>query len=133
MLNVTREMFIQVLDGYIELAKKLKGEVVVLNRVKDEDDEVIISKIEDFKLIKTRFGDLLEVTIYVNDEDEVYEEFKIGNGSDYKKVQETILSKLPKTKNKYNIKINTEIEKEKPKQRNSQKLSENHFQKFMKK
>mgnify|MGYP000400936785 CR=1 FL=1 len=133
MLNVTREMFIQVLDGYIELAKKLKGEVVVLNRVKDEDDEVVISKIEDFKLIKTSFGDLLEVTIYVNDEDEVYEEFKIGNGSDYKKVQETILSKLPKTKNKYNIKINTEIEKEKPKQRNSQNPSENHFQKFMKK
>lgn len=131
MYNVTREMLIQVIDGYIELAKKLKGDLVVLNRVNDEDDEIIIKSLKDFNIIKTRDGNLIEVTIYVDDEDEVYEEFKIGNGQDYEKVKSNILSKLPKTKNNYNIEIKKE-KVEKKKELNKDKGG-NHFQKFMKK
>ena len=135
MYNVTREMLTEILDGYIKLAKKLDGELVVLNKIDDEADEFLIENIKDFNLIKTKKNDLLEITIYVDDEDEVYEEFVIGDGNDYSKVQKNIYEKFPKyfragsLKNKSDSK-KTGKTKESSINRDSQS---NHFQKFMKK
>lgn len=135
MYNVTREMLTEILDGYIKLAKKLDGELVVLNKIDDEADEFLIENIKDFNLIKTKKNDLLEITIYVDDEDEVYEEFIIGDGSDYSKVQKNIYEKFPKyfraesLENKSDSK-KTGKTKESSINRDSQS---NHFQKFMKK
>ncbi|MGL5024313.1 MAG: hypothetical protein ACRC5S_13495 [Cetobacterium sp.] len=135
MYNVTREMLTEILDGYIKLAKKLDGELVVLNKIDDEADEFLIENIKDFNLIKTKKNDLLEITIYVDDEDEVYEEFVIGDGSDYSKVQKNIYEKFPKyfragsLENKSDSKKTGKI-KESSINRDSQS---NHFQKFMKK
>ena len=78
---------------------------------------------------------MLEITIYVDDEDEVYEEFVIGDGSDYSKVQKNIYEKFPKyfkaasLENKSDSK-KTGKTKESSINRDSQS---NHFQKFMKK
>ena len=135
MYNVTREILTEILDGYIKLAKSLNGELVVLNKVDDEADEFLITNLKDFNLIKTKKNDLLEITIYVDDEDEVYEEFVIGDGSDYSKVQKNIYEKFPKyfkvksqdKKSDTNISGN---EKEKSKNKDSHN---NHFQKFIKK
>lgn len=86
MRNVTREELIEALKEHIKLAKKLKGELVVLNKIDDEADEFIIENINDFDLIKTKSGDLLEITIYVDDDDEFFEEYTIiENKSDNKK------------------------------------------------
>lgn len=135
MYNVTRDMLIEVLDGYIKLAKSLDGELVVLNKVDDEADEFLIENIKDFNLIKTKKNDLLEITIYVDDEDEVYEEFIIGDGTDYQKVQKNIFEKFPKYFKSDSKKIksdskNSGNKKEDSSNRDSQS---NHFQKFMKK
>ncbi|ERT69251.1 hypothetical protein HMPREF0202_00760 [Cetobacterium somerae ATCC BAA-474] len=135
MYNVTRDMLIEILEGYIKLAKKLDGELVVLNKVDDEADEFLIENIKDFNLIKTKKNDLLEITIYVDDEDEVYEEFVIGDGSDYSKVQKNIYEKFPKyfkvgsLGNKSDSKKSGKI-KENQVNKDSQN---NYFQKFMKK
>ncbi|WP_052193878.1 hypothetical protein [Cetobacterium sp. ZOR0034] len=135
MYNVTREMLVEVLEGYIKLAKELDGELVVLNKIDDEADEFLIEKIKDFDSIKTKKNDLLEITIYVDDEDEVYEEFVIGDGSDYEKIQKNIFAKYPKLYKIKNIKKKTDTEnsrKEKTLPGNKD-LNTNHFQKFMKK
>lgn len=135
MYNVTREMLIEVLEGYIKLAKELDGELVVLNKIDDEADEFLIERIKDFDSIKTKKNDLLEITIYVDDEDEVFEEFVIGNGSDYEKIQKNIFSKYPKYFKIKNIEKKTDTEisrKEKPTFGNKDQNA-NHFQKFMKK
>ncbi|MGL5050667.1 MAG: hypothetical protein ACRC6E_08605, partial [Fusobacteriaceae bacterium] len=77
MYNVTRNMLVDVLEGYLKLAKELKGELVILNKVDDEADEFVITNIKDFGSIATKKNDMLEVTIYVDEDDEVYEEFII--------------------------------------------------------
>lgn len=135
MYNVTREMLIEVLKGYIKLAKTLGGELVVLNKVDDEADEFIIENINDFNLIKTKKNDLLEITIYVDDEDEVYEEFVIGDGTDFHKVQKNIFEKYPKYFKIDSISIKSDSKKSgKNKEILGNKDSQsNHFQKFMKK
>lgn len=135
MYNVTRDMLIEVLDGYIKLAKSLDGELVVLNKVDDEADEFLIENIKDFNLIKTKKNDLLEITIYVDDEDEVYEEFIIGDGTDYQKVQKNIFEKFPKyfkTDSK-KIKSDSKISRNKKEDSSNRDSQSNHFQKFMKK
>lgn len=135
MYNVTRDMLIEILEGYIKLAKKLDGELVVLNKVDDEADEFLIENIKDFNLIKTKKNDLLEITIYVDDEDEVYEEFVIGDGSDYSKVQKNIYEKFPKYFKVGSLGSKSDSKKsEKTKENQVNKDSQNnHFQKFMKK
>lgn len=135
MYNVTREMLVEILDGYIKLAKKLDGELVVLNKVDDEADEFLIENIKDFNLIKTKKNDLLEITIYVDDEDEVYEEFVIGDGTDYQKVQKNIYEKFPKYFKVGPLNIKSDLKKSgKEKGTSINKDSQsNHFQKFMKK
>ena len=135
MYNVTREMLVEILDGYIKLAKKLDGELVVLNKVDDEADEFLIKNIKDFNLIKTKKNDLLEITIYVDDEDEVYEEFVIGDGTDYQKVQKNIYEKFPKYFKVGSLNIKSDSKKSgKEKGTSTNKDSQsNHFQKFMKK
>jgi|GEM_PF-1831410 len=135
MYNVTREMLVEILDGYIKLAKKLDGELVVLNKIDDEADEFLIENIKDFNLIKTKKNDLLEITIYVDDEDEVYEEFVIGDGTDYQKVQKNIYEKFPKYFKVGSLNIKSDSKnsgKEKGTSINKDSQS-NHFQKFMKK
>ena len=135
MYNVTRDMLIEILEGYIKLAKKLDGELVVLNKVADEADEFLIENIKDFNLIKTKKNDLLEITIYVDDEDEVYEEFVIGDGSDYSKVQKNIYEKFPKYFKVGSLGNKSDSKKSgKTKENQVNKDSQNnHFQKFMKK
>ena len=135
MYNVTREMLVEILDGYIKLAKKLDGELVVLNKVDDEADEFLIENIKDFNLIKTKKNDLLEITIYVDDEDEVYEEFVIGDGTDYQKVQKNIYEKFPKYFKVGSLNIKSDSKKSgKEKGTSTNKDSQsNHFQKFIKK
>lgn len=135
MYNVTREILIEILNGYVKLAKTLGGELVVLNKVDDEADEFLIENIKDFNLIKTKKNDLLEVTIYVDDEDEVYEEFVIGEGTDFQKVQKNIFEKYPKY-----FKIDSSsIKSDSKKSGKSREIlgnkdsQSNHFQKFMKK
>lgn len=92
--NVTREMLTEVLENYIKLAKKNGGEVVVLNKTSDEADEYVIKSIKDFNIIKTKKNDFIEVTVYDDDDDDIaYEEFTMGDGSDYDKICVKILGK----------------------------------------
>lgn len=123
--NVSRETLTEILEFYIKLAKKNRGELVVLNKTSDEADEYVIRNIKDFNLIKTKKNDFLEVTVYDEEEDDVaYEEFNIGEDSDRDKVREKILGIKSDKKNSTDEK---EIKKE------NKNKSENHFQKFMKK
>ncbi|WP_297597179.1 hypothetical protein [uncultured Cetobacterium sp.] len=135
MYDLNRDMLTEVIAGYIELAKQMKGELVILNKIDDEADEFLITNLKDFNLIKISEGDLIELTIYVDDEDEIYEEFVVGEGLDYPKFQKNISEKFPK----YFKKIPTEIKsdsinsrKQKPLLTNKDSQT-NHFQKFMKK
>ncbi|MGL4988708.1 MAG: hypothetical protein ACRC5F_05655 [Cetobacterium sp.] len=142
MYNVTRNMLVDVLEGYLKLAKEMKGEVVVLNKINDEADEFVITNLKDFGSIATKKNDMLEVTIYVDDEDEVFEEFVIGDGSDFEKVQKNIFAKYPKHFSIKKVERKDRREKKKP---DTNKLGKdswlgtnkdagtNHFQKFMKK
>ncbi len=123
--NVSRETLTEILEFYIKLAKKNRGELVVLNKTSDEADEYVIRNIKDFNLIKTKKNDFLEVTVYDEEEDDIaYEEFNIGEDSDRDKVREKILGIKSDKKNSTDEK---EIKKE------NKNKNENHFQKFMKK
>ncbi|MEG0069725.1 hypothetical protein [Cetobacterium sp.] len=133
MYDLTKDMLTEVIAGYIELAKKMKGELVILNKIDDEADEFLITNLKDFNLIKINNGDLIEVTIYVDDEDEVYEEFKIGTGKDYNLVKERIISKLPKSNLTLPTKKTGEKEYGKELKTSNKDSKNNHFQKFMKK
>lgn len=113
--DVTREMLEEILKEYIKLAKKQKGELVVFNE-KDEYD-YIIEKIEDFKNVKTSKGDLVDATIYVNDDDVLYSEFIIGIGKSYDELKKTVLKNSTK-----------EFKQEEEKKI----VSNDHFSKFMK-
>lgn len=120
--NLTREMLIEILESYIKLAKKNHGEVVVLNKTSDEADEYVIDNIKDFSLIKTKKNDFLEVTVYDDEDDDIaYEEFTIGDGSDYGIAAEKILGKKISNRTQ-------EIKTEK-----KAAAAPGHFEKFMKK
>ncbi|MCJ8343069.1 MAG: hypothetical protein MJH09_09530 [Cetobacterium sp.] len=115
--------FENVVRGYLDLCKKLSGELVILNKKDDEADEYVISSIKDLKYLDIKNKDLLEVTIYVDDEDEVFDEFVIGINDDTKILEKNLFSKFP---NKIEIVPNKEkVQKE--------KIENNHFAKFMKK
>lgn len=132
MYKVTRAMLIEALERYIKLAEEMDGELVVLNKVTDEADEFVITSIKDFNLIPTKDNDLIEITIYVDDEDEVFEEFVIGDNSEYERFEKDILSKLPKVQNSSIEKSDNNISGQGKVDKNKDKQS-NHFQKFMKK
>nr|WP_307775998.1 hypothetical protein [uncultured Cetobacterium sp.] len=133
MYKVTRAMLIEALERYIKLAEEMDGELVVLNKVTDEADEFVITSIKDFDLIPTKDNDLIEITIYVDDEDEVFEEFVIGDNSEYERFEKDILSKLPKVQNSSVEKKSDNIISGQGKIDKNKDKQSNHFQKFMKK
>lgn len=133
MYKVTRAMLIEALERYIKLAEEMDGELVVLNKVTDEADEFVITSIKDFDLISTKDNDLIEITIYVDDEDEVFEEFVIGDNSEYERFEKDILSKLPKVQNSSIEKKSDNIISGQGKIDKNKDKQSNHFQKFMKK
>lgn len=75
MKNVTRDKLIEFLEKHLMLARKERGDLVVLNT--SQEDEYVIANIKDFAKVPTKSGDLVEVTIYVKDDDIFYEEYKI--------------------------------------------------------
>lgn len=87
--DVTRELLVEVLKEYVKIAKKEKGELVVFNE--NDEYDYIIEKIEDFEQVKTKKGDLVDATIYVNDDDILYTEFLIGTGKSYEDLKKGIL------------------------------------------
>ena len=123
--NVTRKTLIEILEYYIKLAKKNKGELVVFNKIHEEGDEFIIESIKDFELVNAKQNNFLEITVYDNDEDDIaYSEFILGDGTDDDLAKEKILG----------IKSDKKIEETPSKKQNFNKnQAENHFQKFMKK
>ncbi len=123
--NITRKTLIEILEYYIKLAKKNKGELVVFNKIHEEGDEFIIESIKDFELVNAKQNNFLEITVYDNDEDDIaYSEFILGDGTDDDLAKEKILG----------IKSDKKIEETPSKKQNFNKnQAENHFQKFMKK
>lgn len=123
--NVTRKTLIEILEYYIKLAKKNKGELVVFNKIHEEGDEFIIESIKDFELVNAKQNNFLEITVYDNDDDDIaYSEFILGDGTDDDLAKEKILG----------IKSDKKIEETPSKKQNFNKnQAENHFQKFMKK
>lgn len=120
--DVNLELFRTIVKEYIKIASRMDGELVILNKVHDEADEYIIESVEDLKLVNPKRGDMLELTIYVDDEDEIFDEFIIGNGNMVPKILEKIISSGEKDK-KIESKNET-LNRDK---------NNNHFQKFMKK
>lgn len=123
--NITRKTLIEILEYYIKLAKKNKGELVVFNKIHEEGDEFIIESIKDFELVNAKQNNFLEITVYDNDDDDIaYSEFILGDGTDDDLAKEKILG----------IKSDKKIEETPSKKQNFNKnQAENHFQKFMKK
>lgn len=125
MYSVSFKLLEKIIEGYLKIAKKLSGELVILNKKDDEADEYIISNINDLKFLKISKGDMIELTIYVDDEDEYFEEFVIGEIKNIEKLEKNILSKLP---NKIDINsFKSEIKEQKI------SVENNHFSKYMKK
>ncbi|WP_426711033.1 hypothetical protein [Cetobacterium sp. SF1] len=125
MYSVSFKLLEKIIEGYLKIAKKLSGELVILNKKDDEADEYIISNINDLKFLKISKGDMIELTIYVDDEDEYFEEFVIGEIKNIEKLEKNILSKLP---NKIDINsFKAEIKEQKI------SVENNHFSKYMKK
>ncbi|MGL5050481.1 MAG: hypothetical protein ACRC6A_07135 [Fusobacteriaceae bacterium] len=121
--DLTREQVKEVLEYYLKVAKKAKGEVVVLNKTSDEADEYVIGKIGDFETIKTQKNDFLEITVYDNMEEDIeYEEFSIGEGKDYNAMKKDILK----------LSVNEKETKVKKEEKKTFK-KEHPFQKFLKK
>lgn len=104
MYNISKEVLKEVVTTYIGLAKKLKGELVLVNKVSDESDEYVITNIKDLSFLNIKKGDLIEATIYVDDDDEVFEEFKIGSGQDDTVVREKIVKPSKEKKNEKDLK-----------------------------
>lgn len=96
MYKITKELFIEIMAKYITLAKNWKGELVALNKVKDESDEIVISNIKDIDYLKIKNGNMIEVTIYVDDEDELFEEFIIVKECNTEEMKKKILARIPK-------------------------------------
>ena len=72
-------------------AKKLKGDLVVFtSRL---EDEYVIRDIKDFEKLKIKNGDMVEATVYVDDDDELFEEFRLGNGKDDQEVRDKVLDR----------------------------------------
>lgn len=71
--------------------QKIKGDLVVFtSRL---EDEYVIRDIKDFEKLKIKNGDMVEATVYVDDDDELFEEFRLGNGKDDQVVRDKVLDR----------------------------------------
>ncbi|MDU1910415.1 hypothetical protein [Fusobacterium sp.] len=89
--EVSKEVMNEVIKEFAKIAKKLKGDLVVFtSRL---EDEYVIRDIKDFEKLKIKNGDMVEATVYVDDDDELFEEFRLGNGKDDQEVRNKILDR----------------------------------------
>lgn len=89
--EVSREVMNEVIKEFAKTAKKLKGDLVVFtSRL---EDEYVIRDIKDFEKLKIKNGDMVEATVYVDDDDELFEEFRLGNGKDDQIVRDKVLDR----------------------------------------
>ena len=89
--EVSKEVMNEVIKEFAKIAKKLKGDLVVFtSRL---EDEYVIRDIKDFEKLKIKNGDMVEATVYVDDDDELFEEFRLGNGKDDQEVRNMILDR----------------------------------------
>lgn len=89
--EVSREVMNEVIKEFAKTAKKLKGDLVVFtSRL---EDEYVIRDIKDFEKLKIKNGDMVEATVYVGDDDELFEEFRLGNGKDDQTVRDKVLDR----------------------------------------
>lgn len=91
MYEVSKEVMNEVIKEFAKTAKKLKGDLVVFtSRL---EDEYVIRDIKDFEKLKIKNGDMVEATVYVDDDDELFEEFRLGNGKDDQVVRDKVLDR----------------------------------------
>lgn len=89
--EVSKEVMNEVIKEFAKTAKKLKGDLVVFtSRL---EDEYVIRDIKDFEKLKIKNGDMVEATVYVDDDDELFEEFRLGNGKDDQIVRDKVLDR----------------------------------------
>lgn len=89
--EISKEVLEDVIKFFADIAKKLRGDLVVFtSRL---EDEYVIRNLSDFQKLKIRKGEVIDATVYVGDDDELYEEFKLGNGKDDTIVKEKFLNK----------------------------------------
>ncbi|AVQ28893.1 MULTISPECIES: hypothetical protein [Fusobacterium] len=89
--EVSKEVMNEVIKEFAKTAKKLKGDLVVFtSRL---EDEYVIRDIKDFEKLKIKNGDMVEATVYVDDDDELFEEFRLGNGKDDQVVRDKVLDR----------------------------------------
>ena len=89
--EVSKEVMNEVIKEYAKTEKKLKGDLVVFtSRL---EDEYVIRDIKDFEKLKIKNGDMVEATVYVDDDDELFEEFRLGNGKDDQVVRDKVLDR----------------------------------------
>ena len=70
----------EVIKSFIKTAKKLKGDLVVY--CSKWEEEYVVRDIRDFAKLKIGKGDVIDATVYVDDDDELYDEFRLGEGKD---------------------------------------------------
>ncbi len=89
--EVSKEVMNEVIKEFAKTAKKLKGDLVIFtSRL---EDEYVIRDIKDFEKLKIKNGDMVEATVYVDDDDELFEEFRLGNGKDDQVVRDKVLDR----------------------------------------
>lgn len=89
--EVSKEVMNEVIKEFEKKKKKLKGDLVVFtSRL---EDEYVIRDIKDFEKLKIKNGDMVEATVYVDDDDELFEEFRLGNGKDDQVVRDKVLDR----------------------------------------
>lgn len=89
--EVSKEVMNEVIKEFAKTAKKLKGDLVVFtSRL---EDEYVIRDIKDFEKLKIKNGDMVEATVYVDDDDELFEEFRLRNGKDDQVVRDKVLDR----------------------------------------
>lgn len=89
--EVSKEVMNEVIKEFAKTAKKLKGDLVVFTS--KLEDEYVIRDIKDFEKLKIKNGDMVEATVYVDDDDELFEEFRLGNGKDDQVVRDKVLDR----------------------------------------
>lgn len=89
--EVSKEVLEDVIKYFADTAKKLRGDLVIFtSRL---EDEYVIRNLNDFHKLKIRKGEVIDATVYVGDDDELYEEFKMGSGKDDAVIKEKFLNK----------------------------------------
>ena len=89
--EVSKEVMNEVIKEFAKTAKKLKGDLVVFTS--KLEDEYVIRDIKDFEKLKIKNGDMVEATVYVDDDDELFKEFRLGNGKDDQVVRDKVLDR----------------------------------------